>query len=256
MSQKKRNNKKNKNYQEVSEDDDSDYDINSESEETSDEEMEDEVPPQDGQGWPDSLIGFFPDESTQEYKERTNALFTLYKDFSNGLRTSHTLTKGELIKMADISAHMLRKPKTKKKMDWLSEKIFSLVQKGKKRQKKTSSIDVVSPTPSIDLGLSQSQSSSQSVSIIPPPSQPLKTGNKREAAAAIASSTTVASTTSPSPLKKPKAFFTTDKSDGTVTAINGFPISSHPDQFRKKRAGEPNDVQVLQPFQIDDDTHM
>lgn len=257
MVKKSGRNKKGKKYKEDSgsEDDGSEFEIGSESEDTtSEEEMdeEDEIPFENGQGWPDSLVDYVPHDSEQDVKERANALFALYKDYSQGRRTALTMTKAELVKVVDIRAHLDRKPKEKKALEWLSSKILSLVQ-SKKKKKKGGSISetdsLLSPAPSIDLTLSQSQTQINSVplsqSILnPPPTQSTST-NKRESNDVPAS---------PLP-KKARAFFTTDEGDGKPM-VNGFPINSHPKQYKKNKPGEPTDVQVTEGYALDDDTHM
>lgn len=233
-----------------SDDEGSVYEVESESEDSttdtnSDAEMleEEEEDMQNAQKWPDSLEDYYPPQGEQEYKEKVEALFTLYKDYNDGKRTALTMTKGELVKMADITSHMLRKPKDKKEIDWLSEKILSLVPTRKKKRKggSTGSVagdtdSLLSPAPSIDLSLSQSQpQASTSQSILQPP-----TTNKNE----------VESISVANSAKKPRNHFSTDEKDGKQL-INGFPIHTHPKQFKRLKPGEPTDHQITAGYWLD-----
>lgn len=241
--------KNKKKSKDESDDDLSDFDITigSDSEETTSDEddmaEEEESAFQDAQGWPDTLEDYYPTESDDNWKERVNALFSLYKDYHSGKRTTSTMTKAEVGKVADIGNHMVRKPKDKKNLDWLSQKILSLVQDKKKRQKGTPSVTsenefVASPSPSASIDLA-------SVSILNPPPSQSSSGVKRPPNSPV----------NQSPTKKARAFFTTDEGDGTPM-INGFPINCHPKQHKKNKPGEPTDVQVTEGYALDDDTHM
>ncbi|MEO1763779.1 MAG: hypothetical protein AAFR83_17825 [Cyanobacteria bacterium J06629_18] len=253
MGKKNRKAKKDKTYKESEpSEEESDFD-ESDSESTSDsEDGEDEIM-QDAQGWPTGLEDYLPTNSEQEVIERVNALFNLYKEYTEGKRTAVTLTKGELVNMADIGNHMVKKPHDKRRNEWLTTKIVSLVESKKKKKKKTQNKDMDNSSiasTTIDLTGTQSQTIqpsppvSQSILAPPPPTsqatkRPMESPGKN----------------SDSPTKKAKAFFTTNQGDG-AELVNGFPINAHPKQHKKKPFAEPSDVQVTEAYAVDDDMHL